>query len=55
MQDFNTIAEQLIFEQLLEDFALTGKIEDSWFDQSHEINNMTFVEAVQFLTNTQDA
>ena len=54
MNDFNIISEQKTFEQVLENFALTGKIGDSWFDQSHEIYNMTFSEAVHYLTNLDD-
>ena len=51
MEDFDIISEQITFEQVLENFCLTGKIGDDWFSQSHEIYNMTFSEAVQYLTN----
>lgn len=54
MNDFNTIAEQVIFENVIEQFLNTAKIGDSWFYQSHEIYNMTFSEAVQYLTTQDD-
>lgn len=43
--------ERVMWEQIIKEFCTTGKIEDDWFSQSHEINNMTFSEAVQYLTN----
>jgi hypothetical protein len=54
MNDFNSISEQKTFEQVLENLALTDRIGDSWFDRSHEIYNMTFSEAVQYLTTLDD-
>ena len=43
--------EHVMWEQIIEEFCTTGKIAGDWFSQSHELNNMTFEEAIHFLTN----